>query len=104
MEKYTELKPDEILSEQDRSEYVLLDVRTDEEFHQGHIPYAKHIPVDQLELRLNELNEMKDRKILCICRSGYRSSLAAEFLFDQGFLQLFNLAGGLLEWTGPIES
>lgn len=104
MKKYTDIQPGEVVSEEERRKYVLLDVRTDEEFNQGHIPGSRHIPVDQLESRAIELDEVKEKKILCICRSGHRSVLAAECLFDQGFSQLYNLAGGLLEWTGPVEN
>lgn len=104
MEKYKDIAPQDILSEEERSRYVLVDVRTDEEFNEGHMPLSKHIPIDQLENRCNELDENKENQILLICRSGARSAMAAEYLFDQGFSRVFNLAGGLMEWTGPVEN
>lgn len=104
MEKYKDIAPQDILSEEERRCYVLVDVRTEEEFNEGHIPSSMHIPLDQLESRFAELDESRENKVLLICRSGARSVMAAEFLFDQGFSHVFNLAGGLLEWMGPVES
>ncbi len=90
--------------EDTRNRYVLVDVRTDEEFRDGHIPNALHIPLDQLEERYQELERYKEQKILLVCRSGRRSALAAEFLAGAGFQHLYNLKGGMLEWTGPVKS
>jgi len=88
--------------EQERERYVLVDVRTDEEYREGHIPGAIHIPHDQVEQRLDELKPMREQQLLLICRSGRRSVMAAEVLSNHGFNQLYNLKGGMLEWTGPV--
>ncbi|AUS09366.1 rhodanese-like domain-containing protein [Laceyella sacchari] len=82
-------------------QYVLVDVRTDEEYQEGHIPGAIHIPHDQMEARHEELAPHKGQKILLICRSGRRSVLAAQVLATRGYTELYNLKGGMLEWTGP---
>jgi rhodanese-related sulfurtransferase len=63
---------------------LLLDVRTPEEFREGHIAGAKNIPVQQLAQRLDELGP-KSRPIVVYCRSGARSSAAAQFLKNQGY-------------------
>jgi rhodanese-related sulfurtransferase len=89
-------------NETERNQYVLVDVRTDEEYKEGHIPGAIHIPHDQMEERYTELEPHKEKKILLICRSGRRSVMAAQVLSAKGFSHLFNLKGGMLEWTGPI--
>lgn len=83
--------------------YLLVDVRTGKEYEEGHIPGARHIPYDQMEERAGELDEVKDRDILLICRSGRRSVIAANILAEKGFRKLFNLKGGMLEWSGPTE-
>jgi rhodanese-related sulfurtransferase len=91
-------------SEEERNQYVLVDVRTDEEYEEGHIPNAIHIPHDQMESRYMELTPYKDQKILLICRSGRRSVMAAQVLSKEGFGELYNLKGGMLEWTGPVHN
>jgi rhodanese-related sulfurtransferase len=75
---------------------VLLDVRERDEFRGGHIPGAKLIPLGQLRQRVNELP--KDRPIVCICRTGRRSGIAASHLANAGFEDVTNLVGGMMAW------
>lgn len=89
-------------TKQERDTYLLVDVRTEEEYQEGHIPDAIHLPHDQMETRYTELNDHRDRNILLICRSGKRSLFAADVLTRQGFQNLYNLQGGMLEWTGEL--
>lgn len=104
MEHYKDIEAGEFsqVDESGRKKYVLVDVRTSEEYEEGHIPGAIHIPHDEMEERFAELNPHKDEKILLICRSGRRSVIAAHVLHSKGFSQLYNLKGGMLEWTGPV--
>ena len=76
---------------------VLLDVREPQEWQAGHAPQAEHIPLGQLESRLAELP--RDRQIICVCRSGRRSALAAQQLVAHGY-QAVNLTGGMTAWNG----
>ena len=73
----------------------LLDVRQPEEFRQGHIAGSKLIPLGELGQRLGELPQ--DREILCICRSGARSGMAASQLSQAGY-KVINLSGGMMAW------
>ncbi|KXA92225.1 hypothetical protein AKJ64_03710 [candidate division MSBL1 archaeon SCGC-AAA259E17] len=76
---------------------VVLDVRTPDEFKEGHIPGAILVPVDELkESTLLEIPH--DKEILCYCRSGHRSSWATEYLSRQGYARAYNLSGGILAW------
>jgi LPXTG-site transpeptidase (sortase) family protein len=77
-------------------DYILLDVRTPEEFSEGHLEGAVHIPVNELEGRLAELS--KDKPIIVYCKSGGRSSTAANLLVENGFTQIYNMSGGILDW------
>jgi len=77
-------------------DYIILDVRTPEEFDQGHLEGVVHIPVDELEGRLGELPQ--DKPIIVYCKSGGRSSTAADLLIENGFTQVYNMSGGTLEW------
>jgi rhodanese-related sulfurtransferase len=78
------------------SSYYILDVRTKEEFSQGHINGAKLIPVSELEGRLGELP--KDKPIIIYCRTGGRSLKAATILVDNGFKAVFNMEDGIVDW------
>lgn len=84
---------------------VILDVRSKQEFAQGHVAGAIHIPVNDLRGRLEELP--KGRPLVVLCRSGFRAHLAARILRQRGFGDVHNLTGGWvsLEDEGgfPIE-
>ncbi len=90
--------------EQEKQNFVFVDVRTIEEFEGAHVEGSIHIPYDEMEARYTELVPYKDEKIMLICRSGMRSQVAAQVLSEHGFQRLFNLEGGLLEWTGRLQS
>lgn len=75
---------------------VLLDVRELDEWIAGHAPGAIHIPLMELPGRLDLLPT--DRRIVCICRSGGRSSRATEFLDSHGF-DAVNMVGGMKAWA-----
>jgi phage shock protein E len=92
-----------VVFEHERSRYVWVDVRTDEEYQSGYIPDTLHIPYDQIAYRFTELMGYRQQRILLLCRSGGRSVIAAHILSQQGFRKLYNLKGGMLEWTGPIQ-
>jgi len=77
---------------------VVLDVREDREFQQGHIANAVHIPLGQLNKRLSDLEKFRDRTLVAYCRSGQRSNSAAALLRKQGFASVYNLAGGIVAW------
>ena len=81
--------------------WMLLDVRTPDEWADGRIAGSVHIPMDQLMQRLNEV----DNRIVCVCAVGARSARVAEFLNAQG-REAVNLDGGIHAWANsglPIE-
>ncbi|MCC5875674.1 MAG: rhodanese-like domain-containing protein [Candidatus Sumerlaeia bacterium] len=81
---------------------VFLDVREAEELAaDGFIPGSTHIPVDDLEGRLGELDPT--RPVVVYCASGMRSMDAGAFLLEKGFSEVSNLNGGLSTWAGPLE-
>jgi metal-sulfur cluster biosynthetic enzyme/rhodanese-related sulfurtransferase len=87
---------------QQQADLVVLDVRSQAEWANGHIPRARLIPLDELEDRLKEL-PAKDAPILVHCAAGGRSLQACRILADHGWTRLFNLAGGMHAWPGPRE-
>ena len=81
----------------------VLDVRTPDEFAQGHVPTATLIPHDELAARLGELD--RDRPVLLYCRSGRRADLAEQVLVDNGF-DVRQIEGSWLRWEAealPVE-
>lgn len=83
---------------------VLLDVREEHEWEAGHAPMATWIPLAELPDHLDDLP--RERRIVCVCRSGVRSLRAAHFLQESGFDAL-NLSGGMLAWFAedlPLDS
>lgn len=86
---------------------VILDVRTPAEYwgELGHVKGSVLIPVQELERRWSELEPLRDKTILAICRSGNRSGRAAKLLNEKGFKAL-NVEGGMLKWNEeklPVE-
>lgn len=77
---------------------LMLDVREDSEFADGHIPKAKHIPLGKLGNRMSELDKYKGKAIVAVCRSGNRSGHACGVLRKAGFENVSNLAGGMTAW------
>ncbi|MGY1681270.1 rhodanese-like domain-containing protein [Geodermatophilus sp. SYSU D01176] len=80
----------------DRTEAVLLDVREADEVAAGRVTGSMHIPLGQLAARAFELD--RARPVVTVCRSGGRSSQAAQFLVAQGY-DVANLADGMTAWT-----
>lgn len=78
---------------------TLLDVRTIEEYKEGHLRDATLIPVDALADNLGMLKQDKNKKIIVYCRSGNRSIAASRILEKNGFTPL-NVKGGIIDLTG----
>ncbi len=77
-------------------ESFMLDVREHQEWMAGHVAHAVHVPMGEVVERVGELP--RDRRIVCICRSGNRSGRVAAWLVQQGY-DAVNLAGGALQWA-----
>jgi phage shock protein E len=75
---------------------VLLDVRTPEEFTNGHVAGARSLPLAELATRLDEL--AKDAAIYCICLWDGRSQRACDLLQRAGFTNVFDVTGGMAAW------
>ena len=84
----------------------LLDVREPFEQYQSSIDYenSKLIPVGELNSRLDELEQHKNKQIVCLCRSGGRSGQACQLLEREGFPNVKNLKGGINEWARKIDT
>jgi rhodanese-related sulfurtransferase len=82
--------------------YLILDVRTQEEYDEKHIPDAVLIPVDELANRAEKELTDKNQLILVYCRSGNRSKKAAQILADLGYTNVVDF-GGINSWPYETE-
>lgn len=89
---------DAALLELDSHDLVLLDVRTADEFAQGHIPGAVHCDRGFLEIRIEELVPNRHARIVCYCQSGLRSLFAVQTLQMLGYCAAESLIGGFRDW------
>jgi len=101
---YRQITMDEAITMmEEESDYIILDVRTPEEFRDGHIPGAVNVPNETITAE--EIPELpdKDRLILVYCRSGNRSKQASEKLVTLGYTNIVEF-GGIIDWPGEIAS
>ena len=82
--------------------YIILDVRTQEEYDEGHIPGAIVLSHEEIAEKAEEVLTDKDQLILVYCRSGRRSKIAAEALAELGYTNIKEF-GGIIDWPYEIE-
>jgi phage shock protein E len=85
---------------------LILDVRSEKEFDEAHIPGAVNIPHDQLRDRLSEIDAAKTDEIVVHCKSGYRAGIAEKALIEAGYSNVRDLDGHMNDWQSsgyPIE-
>ncbi len=79
-----------------QSDVVMIDVREQWEYDEGHIPGVTLIPMSSIESRVTEIPT--DKTVILTCRSGNRSGQVYDFLTKQGFENVHNMQGGILAW------
>jgi molybdopterin/thiamine biosynthesis adenylyltransferase/rhodanese-related sulfurtransferase len=84
-----------------QEDFFLLDVREPNEYQIGKIPGSTLIPLGEVPRRLNEIP--RDKEIIVQCKMGGRSARAAAFLREQGYSNVKNLKGGILDWSDKID-
>lgn len=82
----------------EHGEQQLVDVRTLEEFNEGHLKNAQNICVTDDDFKQNISKLDKDKPVYLYCRSGKRSASAAKILKDLGFKEIYDMEGGYLNW------
>ena len=101
---YRQISTDEAIAMmEEESDYIILDVRTTEEFAEKHIPNAINIPNESIGT--GEISELPDKEqvILVYCRSGNRSKQASEKLAALGYTNIVEF-GGINDWPGETVS
>jgi len=79
---------------------LVVDVRTNGEWNAGHIEGALHLVLD--DLAKDAARIPRERELVVVCKSGYRSSIAASLLRNAGFASVTDLAGGMDAWNGAV--
>ena len=82
------------------TEIVFLDVRTPEEYNEGHIEGSENIDYNSKNFQTNVGELDKNRKYIVYCHSGMRSSRAVSVMKKLGFTDIQNLSGGIRKWKG----
>jgi rhodanese-related sulfurtransferase len=95
----SDMTPETLLEKQAKREpVVVLDVRTSEEYAEGHVPGAINISHTEIAERLQELSAYKQTPVVVYCRSGRRAGIAIDVLEHHGFSKVFHLAGDMNGW------
>jgi len=98
LQKFRTIDPSEVARKAGRDGVFLVDVREPNEWKEGHIKGARHIPLGKLDGRLDEIRKESPDEVVIYCRSGNRSATAANLLVKGGFEQVSHLGGGILAW------
>ena len=83
-------------------DFILLDVRTEEEYEEKHIKGAQLLPLDEVEAKAEQQLPEKEQRIYVYCRSGNRSKQASEILTSLGYTNIIEI-GGIQDWQGEVE-
>ena len=103
-ETYKQISMDEaVVMMEEETDYIILDVRTPEEFAEKHIPGAINVPNETIKNKKIPELPKEDQLILVYCRSGNRSKQASEKLAKIGYSNIYEF-GGINDWTGETVS
>ena len=101
---YKQISMDEAVSMmEEETDYIILDVRTPEEFAEKHIPGAINVPNETIKSKKIPELPREDQLILVYCRSGNRSKQASDKLAKMGYTNVYEF-GGINDWTGETVS
>ena len=99
--EYKKITSDEAKKMMETEKTIVVDVRTTEEYNEGHIPNAVSVPLETIENEAETKLKNKDDLILVYCRSGRRSREAALRLIEKGYTNVIDF-GGIQDWNGEV--
>lgn len=82
--------------------FLLIDVREIQELKVSKISQSIHIPMDSIPKNLHQIESSKP--VIIMCKSGGRSAKVCQYLQNQGYLDIYNLKGGIISWALEIDS
>lgn len=100
------LSPSEVTLKMNRDNPVLIDVRAQGEYEEGHIVGAHHVPLDHFNADHSDWKKWQESTVIVYCGTGMRSNTALQRMKKLGFKQAFHLKGGISSWTEaglPVE-
>lgn len=92
------VSPQQLTNLVNQQQAAVIDLRDQVEFRKGHIVDAINIPYAKLNERIGELDDLRERPVILVCKLGQYSSAAGKQLLQQGFKQVYRLSGGISEW------
>jgi rhodanese-related sulfurtransferase len=90
--------PQQLTNLVNHQQATVIDLRDQPEFRKGHIVGAINIPFAKLGERSEELDKLRERPVIFVCKLGQHSSAAGKQLLEKGFKQVYRLSGGIGEW------
>lgn len=97
--KYTNIDSNKAMELLNDGNVIIIDVRDSDEYNTGHISNSINIPLSNIE----NIDYNKDQAIILYCATGVRSLQAIDMLSKNGYTNLYNLDGGLLNWGFELE-
>ena len=98
MQGLNPIDPSKALGLMNHQDALILDVREDKEFEQGHILGSKHLPLSRLDEGLKGLKADKSKPVVVVCNSGARSKSVCSKLNKLEYASVHNLTGGVMAW------
>ena len=90
---------------EDEENFIILDVRTSEEFNEKRLPNSINIDFYNPQNFILELEKLdKNKSYYVYCRTGARSATTCDLMMEMGFTKTYNLLGGISEWKGEVEN
>ncbi len=93
------IDPSQLPQLQNRKSAIVVDIRNQDEFENGHIEQALNLPLDSIETNLKKLNKYRGKPLILVCQSGTRTAKAVGILKKNAFEDLYVLDGGLTSWS-----
>ncbi|QTF93186.1 rhodanese-like domain-containing protein [Halomonas sp. BM-2019] len=81
-----------------REDAVVVDTREAGDFKAGHIAGARNIPQSRIEERMSELQKVKEKPIIVVCKTGQTSGMTVAKLAKAGYSRVVKLKGGMMQW------
>ncbi|WP_347987964.1 rhodanese-like domain-containing protein [Methylomonas sp. AM2-LC] len=105
--KFSSISPVIAVTKMNSDDTVIVDIREPAEFSKSHIENAINIPLAKLDEKLPTLEKFKNSPLIVVCQTGARSVTGCKTLSKAGFVQVFNLLGGMQSWEDnkfPIKN
>ena len=87
----------------DGEDLHFVDCRTEDEWSHNHIGSAVLLPLQELSLRCEELEPLREKRVIVYCRTGSRSRIVARYLVHRGFMNVRSMNGGLEAWAQVVD-